>query len=89
MICGEHGQHGSLGETGLLSLVKRSSGEDPKRAYQCVKFLTQLLRSNPAAKAHILTHVTDWVGFTGPNCNLTEYRIQYCFVIKSMIHAML
>ena len=48
------------GEYGLLNLVRRSSSEDPKRAYQCVKFLTQLLRSNPTAKEHILEHITDW-----------------------------
>ena len=53
-------EHVITGESGLLSLVRESSSEDPKRAYQCVKFLTQLLRSNPAAKEHILNHITDW-----------------------------
>ena len=48
------------GESGLLNLVRKASSEDPKRAYQCVKFLTQLLRSNPTAKKHILEHITDW-----------------------------
>ena len=53
-------EHVITGETGLLSLVRESSSEDPKRAYQCVKFLTQLLRSNPSAKEHIINHITDW-----------------------------
>ena len=53
-------EHVIDGNNSLLGLVKSCSTSDPKRAYQCVKFLTQLLRSNPIAKEHILRHVTDW-----------------------------
>jgi len=45
---------------GLLNLVKSCSANEPKRAYQCIKFLTQLLRSNAAAKEHINDHITAW-----------------------------
>ena len=53
-------EHVITGDTGLLSLVRKASSEDPKRAYQCVKFLTQLLRGNPTARNHILEHITEW-----------------------------
>eukprot|EP00116_Pleurobrachia_bachei_P002986 sb/3463248/ len=48
------------GEPGLFGIVKTSSETGPKRAYQCVKFFTQLLRTNPSAKDHITTHIPEW-----------------------------